>query len=203
MPLTPVSTQERRQFTRNDPPPRLAINLLQTDRSITATGVNFSGGGLCLRLQEPVEVRSVVRLELAPGRRSVTCLGRVCWVIQRLDLREGPPFLYDVGVEFVDPSPMLRQLLAQQGIRVASPIAKRGIRHRELGPAAIRGRVYLPRLERLSGPIRAGAGPDQLPPWHLVVSVEGVACFSQRYPSERVALAGWARFKRQQARAKR
>jgi hypothetical protein len=190
MPLTSLPVQERRRFTRNDTPPRFAINLLQTDRAMTATGVNLSGGGLCLRLQEPVEVRSIVRLELTPGKRPVTCLGRVCWVIQRLDLREAPPFLYDVGVEFVDSPPMLRQLLAQQGIRVPPPSARPG-RHRVLEPAAIRGRAYLPRLERLSGPLSR---------WHLVVSVDGVPCFSQRYPSERAALAGWTRFKRQQAR---
>ena len=193
MPLTPVSTQERRRFTRNETPTRLAINLLQPDRAITATGVNLSGGGLCLRLQESVEVRSTVRLEFVPGRRSVTCLGRVCWVIQRLDLREAPPFLYDVGIEFVDAPPLLRQLLAQQGIRVATPSVQRG-RQRALEPSAIRGRAYLPRLEHLPGPLSR---------WHLVVSVDGVPCFSQRYPSERTALAGWTRFKRQQARSAR
>jgi hypothetical protein len=171
----------------------LAINLLQTDRVMAATGVNLSGGGLCLRLQEPVEVRSIVRLEFAPSRRLVTCLGRVCWVIQRLDLREAPPFLYDVGIEFVNSPPLLRQLLARQGIRVATSSVPRS-RHRAPEPAAIRGRAYLPRLEHLPGPLSR---------WHLVVSVDGVPCFSQRYPSERIALAGWARFKRQQARSAR
>ena len=108
----------------------------------------------------------------------------------RLDLRNEPPFLYDIGIEFVDPPPMLRQLMAQSGMG-ASAGKKRPARERLLASWAVRGRTYLPQLERT---------PHQTMHWHLVVSVDGVPCFSERYPSERAALAAWARFKRQQAK---
>jgi hypothetical protein len=120
----------------------------------------------------------------------VRCTGRVAWVIQRLDLRERPPFLYDVGVEFVDPPPMLRQLMAQQGIALAA-LRGRSVRERPLASSVIRGRQFVPRLERASNhPLR----------WHLVVTVDGVPCFSHHYPSKRTAMAAWATFKRQQAK---
>jgi hypothetical protein len=205
---SPVSSvQEQRRFARQDGPPRLAINLLRTNQSIAADSINVSEGGLCLRLQQELEVRSLVRLQLTPssspsddrrqglsGRaaRSVTCTGRVAWVIQRLDLREGPPFLFDVGIEFVDPPAVLRQFMARQGIAVSGskPKAAPPLAVKHLDPAAIRGRGFVPRLER---------NARQIPPWHLVVTVDGVACFSERFASERAALAAWARFKRQQA----
>ena len=197
------SVQERRRFERQDGPQRLAITLVQPHHSVAADSVNVSGGGLCLRLQQELEVRSLVRLQLTPaaapledrrpGSRSVTCTGRVAWVIQRLDLREGPPFLFDVGIEFVDPPAILRQFMARQGITLSDskPKAVAPPAVRRLDPAAIRGREFIPRLERHA---------RQASPWHLVVTVDGIPCFSERFSSERAVVEAWARFKRQQAK---
>ena len=117
------------------------------------------------------------------------CTARVAWVIQRLDLRDIPPFLYDVGIEFVDPPAVLRRLLARgAGLTV---LRTQAVRARTLESAVVRGRWFVPRLERES---------NHPPRWHLVISVDGVACFSARYPSERAAMLAWAQFKRRQAR---
>jgi len=119
----------------------------------------------------------------------VECTGRVAWVIQRLDLRTTPPFLYDVGVEFVDPPPMLRQLIAR-GESLPS-LRGQATPQKFLESAVIHGRPFMPRLARVENhPMR----------WHLVVSIDGVPCFSGHYPSERVALAAWAKFRRQQTK---
>ncbi|MBI3320941.1 MAG: PilZ domain-containing protein [Candidatus Omnitrophica bacterium] len=204
------SIQERRQFARSEWTARVAINLLRTRRSIVADPVvNISEGGLCLRLQEELQVRSLVQMQLtataaggssertgqgtAPESlrtgRPVRCTGRVTWVVQRLDLREAPPFLFDVGIEFVDPPPLLRRLLVQRGAALTSK--SREPHTKTLEASIIRGRRFVPRLERSSRP------PLR---WHLVVSVDGVPCFSSHFASEQEALAAWARFKRQQAK---
>lgn len=195
MTVSATPTQERRQFPRSELPRRVEINLLQPSATVSPHSVNFSEGGLCLRLQELLEVRSLVRLQLTPERagsvksRSLECTGRVAWIIQRLDLRDAPPFLYDVGIQFVDPPPLLRQLMARQGDHIASKMPSGGVR--ALESCLSRGRRFLPRLERQA----------QRPPrWHLVVSVDGVPCFSGHYPSERAALAAWERFKRQRTK---
>lgn len=189
--------QERRQFSRSALPTRVGVSLLQPGGPVSADSVNFSEGGLCLRLQEMLEIRSLVRLQLTPGRsgagrfdRTVECTGRVAWVIQRLDLRPIPPFLFEVGIEFVDPPPTLRQLIAQRG---GTPVAFKDsdAREKPLESCAIRGREFVARL------VRAASHPSQ---WHLVVSVEGAPCFSGHYPTEREAVAAWARFKREQIR---
>lgn len=194
---TATVIQERRRFPRQPVASRVEVDLLQPPHAIAADAVNLSEGGVCLRLQELLEVRSLVRLQVKPegaslarSRRPLRCTGRVSWVIQRLDLRDIPPFLYDIGIEFVDPPPLLRQFMAQR-VGTLARVRLQAPRVKMLGPSLIRGRSFLPRLERTS---------NHTPPWHLVVFVDGMPCFSGRYPSERAATAAWATFKRRQAR---
>lgn len=198
MPATSVSVQqERRKFPRSDARPRFEINLLQPRHPIAAGSVNFSEGGFCLRIRQMLEVRSLVRLQVmtegASGERAyrpVQCNGRVRWVIQRLDLSNAPPFLYDIGIQFINPPQVLRQLMVQHGDVAAGERSARPVRG-SLASAMIHEREFVPRLERTTGrPL----------PWHLIISVDGTPCFSHHYASERLALEAWAHFKRQEAR---
>ena len=190
MATTSTLLAERRKFLRGALPARIIVHLVRATRSIVAEGVDVSEGGLCLRLREALDVRSPVQLRFTPGRaRPVTCAGRVAWVIQRMDLRDQPPYVFDTGVEFVDPPPVLRRL-ARHGSDLAA-LKQRASPQRMREPFLTRGRSFLPRLERTS---------SRPPRWHLVVSVDGVPCFSAHYPLERAAIAAWAKFKRQQAR---
>lgn len=193
-----VSIEERRKFPRRELPPRFDVSLLRPQGAVPAQSINVSEGGLCVRLEEMVEVRSLVRLQVTPvegsgsgrGQRPMECAGRVAWVIQRLDLRSAPPFLFDVGVEFVDPPPLLRPWMAQRAGGV-SALKARSSPQRGLEPSVIRARQFIPRLERDS---------NHPPRWHLVVSVDGAPCFSGRYPGERAALEAWEQFKRREAK---
>ena len=203
MALTSAAVQDRRRFSRVEVPPRLAVDLLQSDHRLPVAAVNISEAGLCLRLEERLEVRSLVNLQLTPprlsrahareaqsrGARAIRCEGRVAWVIQRLDLREAPPYLFDVGIEFADPPAFLRRLMAGRGSR---PVSRLPAAHTvPLASAVIHGREYVPRLERSAG-LRSG--------WHLIISVDGVPCLSERCVSERAAKAAWEAFRRRQAR---
>ena len=195
MVVASASIQERRRSTRCEGSPQLAINLVQPHRgAVPAASVNFSEGGLCLRVRESLDVRSLIRLQLTPATtpraKPLHCTGRVTWVVQRLDLRAGPPFLFDVGVELVDPPPLLRRFLVQRG--GAPGAAKPAASARKwLIPSQVRGHEYAPRLERSAQPGHR---------WRLVVTVEGIPCFSEHYPSDRAAAAGWTRFKRRQGK---
>ncbi len=193
MTTSAAPTQERRHAPRQGPPPRFRINLLKESGAIVADGVNLSAGGLCVRLQERLEVRSLIRFQLtrrgAPKSRPVQGTGRVAWVIQRLDLRDMPPFVFDIGIEFVDPPPGLQQFVAQRSGRLVS--AGRATAQHHLQPVTIRGRVYVPRLNRQV---------DHPLPWHLVVTLSETPCFSGHYGSSRAALAAWTTFQRQQHR---
>ena len=194
MALASTAVQERRRSNRAESPPRLAIDLLRSDRRLTVDPVNISEAGLCVRLAERLEVRSLINLQLTPSRtaanrvaKPVRCEGRVAWVIQRLDLRDTPPFLFDVGIEFAQPPAILRRLMTgRRAARRAQPA-----RTVEFESAAIRGRQFVPKVERT---------PGHAQPWHLVISVDGVPCFSERFGSAASARAGWQAFRRRQAR---
>lgn len=192
--------QERRRFSRGGLPAGVGVHVLQPHATIAADSVNVSDGGLCLRLEERLEVRALVRLQVtphtgaAPARRPVECTGRVAWVIQRLDLREVPPFLFDIGIEFVDPPQTLRHLLLRRTGTMAAVKRQLASHTKMLQPALAHGRRFVPDLTR---------DASHQPPWHLVVTVDDTPCFSGRYASERSAAAAWERFRRQQVRAKR
>ena len=198
---TRTAIPERRRFLRTEVPRQIGINLLEPQNTSTTGSLNLSEGGVCLRLEEELEVKALVRMQLSPDGRArsgllknqppVHCTGRVAWVIQRLDLRATPPFLYDVGIEFVDPPLLLRQLMTRASPLPAKP-KERAAREKTLEPAVIRGRRYQAVMGRQS------SAPAR---WHLVVSIDGVPCFSGHYPSERQALDAWTRFKRNLARA--
>lgn len=185
---TLTQTPERRKFTRHASAARFEVNLLNPPGRQATTTVNFSEGGLCLRLREAIDVRSLVRFQLTPeeGAHAVECTGRVAWVVQRLDLRAAPPFLYDVGIEFVEFPSSLRQLMVPSSGRMPSRTPRIG---KIIPPVIIRNRRYVPRIERML---------NHPTPWHLIVLVDGTPCFSGHYVSERQVLVAWNKFKRLQ-----
>ncbi len=188
MALAGASIQERRRFPRTARPGSLAINLLEPYAAKNVPHVNTSEGGLCLRLPGALEMRSLVRLQVgagpADGRKRTELVGRVAWVMQRLDLRARPPFPYDVGIEFLQPAHLARLATVPGGRGERVPRLAR-----DLEPAMLRGRTYAPEVTR-EGSAR----------WHLIVTVESVPCFSGHYASERAARGAWAKFKRTQGR---
>ena len=59
--------QERRRFPRSAPGARLSVNLVHP-HTASVSHVNYSEGGLCLRLDEAFEVRSLIRFQVAPAK---------------------------------------------------------------------------------------------------------------------------------------
>jgi hypothetical protein len=156
------------------------------DTRLDANSLNLSEGGMCLRLQAALQVRSRVRLRLFPeaSKKPLECAGQISWVVQRMDLRDSPPFLYDVGVQFIDPPPRLRQFALRAGVSMKAPPVRQPV----ISSVVIGRRPYVPRLDH-----------EVTGAWHLVVWVDEVPCFSHRYPSQREAMAGWETFQRQTA----
>lgn len=189
--------KERRQFLRASWPADLAINLLEPSGIGSINHVNVGEGGLCFRLPANLEVKSVIRFALTRSRnrmsktRPMECTGRVAWVTQRLDLRSMPPYLFDIGIEFINPPSVIAGLLARQESNRPAVGALMKPRIKKLTGANIRGRQFVPRI------IRDG---DKAAPWHLVVSVEDVPCYSQRFASERAAVIAWVQFQRVQVK---
>ena len=184
---------ERRRVPRIDFQGRVEVDQFQARSHLQASSVNFSESGLCFRLQQALDVRSRVKLRLfaVMGKRPVECAARVAWVVQRLDLRDAPPFVYDVGVEFIDPPPRVRTLAAKAGV-TGKPLGMPMVAERGpvLQSVTVNDRCYMPHLNRESSTANR---------WHLVVTIDDVPCFSQRFASTRDAVSSWERFKRQAA----
>lgn len=180
------AVEEHRRAPRLGAQARVEVDLLHPRARLEANSVNVSEQGICLRMQACLEIRSAIKLRLFAEKlpRPLECAGRVAWVVQRLDLRPTPPFLYDVGVEFVDPSPRLRLLASRIGGPLKSPAPAAAPITRGLPAATVQGREYTPRLEH-----------EPASTWHLVIQVDGLPCFSHRYPSQRAALKAWEEFK--------
>lgn len=185
---SPSTLAERRKTLRAAPRRRLAVQLLRPQGAVAVDSVNVSNGGVCVRLPEMLEVRSLVRLLVRAGQ-VLECTGRVAWVVQRLDLRAMPPFLFDVGIEFVNPPPALQRVLVPHYPPALAPRAAAGTHLLET--TTLKSRTYTARLERAA---------DRPHPWHLTVFVEGVPCLSARYASATAARTAWAQFKRRSKR---
>ena len=104
---------EKRQYLRA---PFDGQTLIRTERHVGFVPCeprDVSMGGICLRLEEDVDLRSEVDVQLvgAPLPQPIQCHGRVNWTTARLDVRSQPPIPYDVGIEFIGLSPQLRAAL--------------------------------------------------------------------------------------------
>jgi hypothetical protein len=161
---------ERRKHSRGIFAGRVQLARTPSD-VLDANPVNVSDAGICLRIKELLEVSSRVQVRLFASAKQPprTCDGRVAWVVQRLDLRSSPPFLYDVGVEF------LKAAVAQTNGRL------------KWEPIVVAQRRYTPSIQRDL------AGGD---PWHLVVRVDGAPCFAKRFGMLRDAREAWEKFQR-------
>ncbi|MBI2094342.1 MAG: PilZ domain-containing protein [Candidatus Omnitrophica bacterium] len=191
-----VVVEDRRKSTRDLVGKRFEVSLIRPEGVLLADGINVSRGGICCRLNETLEVRSLVKLKIASAKQvlsahqAVECAGRVMWVVQRLDLRSDPPFLFDVGIEFIKPPSLLQKLTHRRSSDTAGPRLKASAPLR-LTFAQIRGRTFVPRLSRtVARPLS----------WHLVVTVDGVPCFSGHFASQQSAMSAWDKFKRQKTR---
>ncbi len=195
--MPPATAQERRKLARVDFQGRVEINPLESFTNgrplfFRASSLNLSEGGVCVRVEQELAIRSRVAMRIlaSPRRQPLECHGRVAWVIQRLDLRTDPPFLYDIGVEFINPSVRLRQFASRLGVALKPPVSI-STRRKPLEPATIHGRCYVPQLQQ------EASAPRQ---WHLVVTVDGVPCVSRRTATRQAALAAWEQFQRRRRR---
>ena len=186
--LTPAPAQERRTSPRVPFHGSVTLEVLNSPQRVETQAVNVSERGLCLRVQESLDINSRLRMELREQQRKrpLACQGRVSWVVQRPDLSGATPFIYDVGIEFIDPPDLLRRMAARLGLSLAVPAARHDTSGRTLRPAEIHHRLHVPHLTHEPGTSKR---------WHLVISVDGAPCFSRRYGSSQEALEAWRRFK--------
>lgn len=75
----------------------------RTAVSISTFTENIGVGGVCVVLEEPLEIFSEVEMELffSDGISPIKCKGSIVWVVKRSAL-DKTKAVYDTGVEFLD-----------------------------------------------------------------------------------------------------
>ncbi len=158
---------------------------------ISGEAHDLSEGGLSIRLTERLDLHTLVRLRLSPGRvrTPMECVGRVAWTTERLDLQAAPPYPYDMGIEFVKVPAFIRRRLSRAYQRLQQP--RSSARVPTLRGARLNGRLYVPSVAYEAAPQSA---------WHLIVRTEDVPCYAKRFASASALVAGWNAFKRERGR---
>ena len=108
--------QERRKFPRF----RLSVQVRWQRYSGDAGAApqnkgrvkNISAGGVCLVLQEGIEVGDVLAIEIElPGGKNILAKGRVIWIDKNVKIGEAEKVGYEGGVEFFDINKQTRKEL--------------------------------------------------------------------------------------------
>ncbi len=187
---------ERRIDSRLNFPADWNIHVIKPTAIQSIDGVNVSNRGACLRVGHSLEINSLMDLQfkhmVSAQAENVNeiekCSARVAWVVQRLDLRATPPFLFDVGIEWLSPPKLLIQSIFGKTAVVKSELSAKA--RKALTSWQRNGREFVPKLT---------FEENRDPSWHLVIMADGAPCSSQRLATEKAALEALKKFQEDQA----
>ena len=201
--MSASSSPERRQSLRVPYQGVVEIEPQGGGSPVTGEGRDLGEGGVSVRVNERLDLHTVVRMRLtpprltdrrAPARRAsaLQCVGRVAWTTARMDLRAEPPYPYDMGIEFLQVPPFIKRQMTMvyRRLRQHQQAAPRAPR---LRAAQIGRRFYVPSLSYDVAPQAS---------WHLIVRIDGVPCYARRFASLNAAVAGWKAFRTEHAAAR-
>ena len=94
---------ESRKFPRVKADCRIYIEQFQNAETLTSTTENIGIGGICVVLKKPLPKFSRLRiqLDLADGEKTISCDGRVVWMVESRNLVTEQA-THDAGIEFLN-----------------------------------------------------------------------------------------------------
>jgi c-di-GMP-binding flagellar brake protein YcgR len=95
------SGAEKRRFIRTKFPCKITIRTPK-EHSISTYTENISAGGIRVTIEEQLQIATIVDLEVYLREKSVTCRGRIVWVVDKESpYRKGIAYC-DTGIEFYE-----------------------------------------------------------------------------------------------------
>ena len=96
---------DQRRFPRLQLGCVVSLRQASSRPAISAVTENIGIGGICVLLNQGLDIFAPVDLELAlnDGLSPVFCRGMIAWVVRRRELNR--PAVFDTGIEFVGLSP--------------------------------------------------------------------------------------------------
>jgi len=101
----PWTGMDQRRFPRVRQQCVVSLRQATARHSIATSTENVGVGGVCVLLDEGLDIFAPVDVELILGddQPPVACRGMVAWVVRRRELNRPP--LFDTGIEFVGLTP--------------------------------------------------------------------------------------------------
>jgi len=93
--------QEKRRFVRADYLCKIVISD-KGDLVISTHTKNIGAGGVRVVIDKDIEVQSCVGLELFLDNKTITCRGKVVWMLKIEGRDESREYGFDTGIEFFD-----------------------------------------------------------------------------------------------------
>lgn len=106
------SGAEKRRFVRANFPCKIIIHTPK-ENTITTKTENISAGGVRVIISEELAISSMVDLELFVNNKTISCKGRVVWMVPNKNLSPEETNIYDTGIEFYQISPKDREAIKQ------------------------------------------------------------------------------------------
>lgn len=96
---------DQRRFPRVQQSCTVALRQVHGRPAIAATTENVGIGGVCVLLDQGLDIFAPVDVELAlaDGGPPLACRGMIAWVVRRRELNR--PTVFDTGIEFVGLTP--------------------------------------------------------------------------------------------------
>ncbi len=108
---------DQRRFPRIQYACKVTLKQPQDAKTVSSVTENVGLGGVCVLLEEGMDIFSPVDLELTldDGRGPIKVEGTIVWVVRHREIKKGPSF--DTGVEFA-------QLVPEDKARLEAVIDK-------------------------------------------------------------------------------
>ncbi len=119
---------ERREFLRLRVRLTTIVKIVKTGRAHRALTNDISGGGICFRTDEDLQVGEMldIDVQLPDRRQPVNFTAEICWCHSTTAMqRGGEEALFEVGVHFVTIDPKERALMVQFATMNAIPNDRR------------------------------------------------------------------------------
>ena len=117
----PWTGMDQRRFPRIRYQCVVSLRQVTSRPSMAVATENVGVGGVCVMLDQGLDIFAPVDLELAieDGLPPVTCRGMIAWVVRRRELNR--PAVFDTGIEFVGLAPEDRSRIEQKLAQVSRP----------------------------------------------------------------------------------
>ena len=118
--MPPWAGMDQRRFPRIRHACVVSLRQATGRPSIATTTENIGMGGVCVLLEQGLDIFAPVDVEvtLNDGRPALACRGMVAWVVRRREWQQ--PVVFDTGIEFVGLDPEDRTRLETLLARIPS-----------------------------------------------------------------------------------